>query len=74
LLWGALLPAVIVLLAFLWPLAALFLLLIYPLQLARLARRGGLAWGFFTLLGKFPEALGALKYHLRRDGRIIEYR
>lgn len=74
LLWGALLPAVIVLLAFLWPLAALLLLLIYPLQLARLARRGGLHWGFFTLLGKFPEALGALKYHLRRDGRIIEYR
>ena len=48
LLWGALLPAVIVLLAFLWPLASLLLLLIYPLQLARLARRGGLNWAFFT--------------------------
>lgn len=74
LLWGAVLPAVILLLALLWPAAALVLALAYPLQLARLVRRGGLAWGVFTLLGKFPEALGVLKYHTARDGRIIEYR
>lgn len=73
-LWGALLPAVILLFALLMPLAALGLALLYPLQLLRLMRRGGAAWGFFTLLGKFPEALGALKYHMRRDGQIIEYR
>lgn len=74
LLWGALLPAVILLLALLLPWAAVGLMLLYPLQLLRLMRRGGAAWGFFTLLGKFPEALGVMKYHMRRDGRIIEYR
>lgn len=74
LLWGALLPAVILLLALLLPWAAVGLMLLYPLQLLRLIWRGGAAWGFFTLLGKFPEALGVMKYHMRRDGRIIEYR
>lgn len=74
LLWGALLPGVILLLALIAPLAAAVLALAYPLQLLRLVRRGGMLWGAFTLLGKFPEALGVLKYHLRRDGRIIEYR
>ncbi|MFG6582371.1 glycosyltransferase [Sulfitobacter sp. 1A12779] len=74
LLWGALLPAVILLLALVLPWAGLGLALLYPLQLFRLMRRGGAAWGFFTLLGKFPEAMGVLKYHMRRDGRIIEYR
>lgn len=73
-LWGALLPAVILLLALLTPWAAVGLMLLYPLQLLRLIWRGGAAWGFFTLLGKFPEALGVLKYHMRRDGRIIESR
>ncbi|SFG55685.1 glycosyltransferase [Sulfitobacter dubius] len=74
LLWGALLPAMIVLLALLMPWAALILALLYPVQLLRLIRRGGAAWAVFTLLGKFPEALGVVKYHMRRDGRIIEYR
>lgn len=74
LLWGALLPAMILLLALLTPWAALVLALLYPIQLLRLMRRGGGLWGFFTLLGKFPEALGVLKFHMRRDGRIIEYR
>ena len=64
----------ILLLALLMPWAALVLALLYPIQLLRLMRRGGGLWGFFTLLGKFPEALGVLKYHMRRDGRIIEYR
>lgn len=74
LLWGALLPVVILLLAFLTPPLAALLALLYPLQLLRLVRRGGVVWGSFTLLGKFPEAAGALKYYLRRDGKIIEYR
>jgi len=74
LLWGAALPGAILVLAIFAPLAALLLVFAYFLQWLRLVRRGGFAWGSFTLLGKFPEALGVLKYHLRRDGRIIEYR
>tara|TARA_R110002049_G_scaffold23781_7_gene84815 strand:+ start:17553 stop:18485 length:933 start_codon:yes stop_codon:yes gene_type:complete len=74
LVWGAALPLLVLLLAVPVSPWALMLLLIYPAQMLRLARRGGAAWGVFSVLGKFPEALGALKYHLGRDGRIIEYR
>jgi GT2 family glycosyltransferase len=75
LLWGALLPLLILLAALVLGPWALLVFLIYPLQVLRLARRGGLAWGFFTTLGRFPEAQGALGYLLRRaPRRIIEYR
>lgn len=58
-------------------------LLTYPAQITRLARREGggrIAWqrGFFTTLGKFPEAWGVLGYHIARlRGRrmgLIEYK
>jgi len=59
------------------------LLLAYPLQVARIALRGGGApvdWadGFLSVTGKFAEAKGAMGYHLNRlTGRkagIIEYK
>jgi len=60
------------------------LLLIYPLQFARLALREGLSarshwWrGGFLLLGKFPEMFGQLKFMMhRRAGSqppLIEYK
>jgi hypothetical protein len=77
LLWGAGLPVVLVLAAVIWP-SGLWLALAYPAQVVRLSRRGGWEWAFFTVLGKFPEALGALGFHLGRwRGRkrgLIEYR
>lgn len=52
--------------------------LVYPLQVARLARRGGAAWAFFSVLGKFAEARGALGYYWRQisggQKRLIEYK
>ena len=75
LLWGAVLPLVIVCLALFATPWALLLGLIYPLQVARLSRQGGLRWAVFTTLGKFPEALGALQFYLSRGKtRIIEYK
>ena len=77
-LWGAGLPATIVVLAALvgWP--ALLLFGIYPAQVARLSRSKGFAWAFFTTLGKFPEAQGALQFYrnraTRRSQGIIEYK
>lgn len=63
---------------------ALFLLLIYPLQIVRLARRGARSprenWlqAVFLVLGKFPEMLGQLKFLWRRFGAgkstLIEYK
>lgn len=80
--WGALLPAAILLAAPVTPWAML-LALAYPAQVLRLGLRGGAgpaAWetALFTVLGRFPEALGALEYRLRRRfGRragLIEYK
>ena len=75
LIWGAGLPLAILVLAVLVTPWALLLLLVYPLQVLRLSRRGGVVQAVFTVLGKFPEAQGALQYLLgRRKGRIIEYK
>lgn len=84
LIWGAGLPALIVLGAFVVHPAALVLALAYPAQVLRLAARKGLTrrlsweWAAFTVLGKFAEAQGVLRFHarrlLRRRARLIEYR
>ena len=84
--WGLALPLAILVLAFAWPLGALVLVLIYPAQVLRLARRYAgngerdfaLRRAALSVLGKLPEAQGALQYGLRRlrgrQGRIIEYK
>lgn len=83
LIWGAGLPVLIVLAALAHP-DALALVLVYPAQVLRLAARRGLSrrisweWAVFTVLGKFAEAQGVLRFHarrlLRRRANLIEYR
>jgi GT2 family glycosyltransferase len=85
--WGAVLPAAIALLA--WPTrgASLALLAGYPvlgLRVLRGASRRGIAprdarlLAFFTVLGKFPQAIGQAQFaFLRRMGRrrrIVDWR
>lgn len=81
-LWGAALPLAAVVGALVHPLA-LALLLAWPLQVLRLARRrgggrGAWEWAAFTVLGKLPEAQGVLGYWWSRlRGRrrgLIEYK
>lgn len=78
LLWGAALPVLIVLCALVAPLPALLLMLAYPVQILRLTRRWPLRRATFTVLGRFPEAQGALGYYLGRiSGRrrgLVEYK
>lgn len=84
LIWGAVLPLVIVALLFVSPALSLLLALAYPAQVLRLAARRGLSqrlsWevAFFTVLGKFAEAQGVLSYWLNRmrgrKGGLIEYK
>ncbi len=60
------------------------LLALYPLQIVRLAWRGRRSrwanWlrGLFLVIGKFPETLGVLHFHvhraLQRQSRLIEYK
>lgn len=76
-LWGVALPAAVIVAGLVHPLGWL-LALIYPAQVLRLARRGGLAWGYFTVVGKFAEARGLCSYwgnrlRGRRRG-LIEYK
>ena len=62
LVWGVGLPLVALIVPF-----GLWLLLLYPLQMLRIGLRSG-TWitAAFTVLGKFPEALGVLEFHLNR--------
>ena len=75
--WGLWLPAVIFVGALIHP-SALLLALVYPLQVVRLQRRLGWAGALFNVLGKFPEALGALRFYYRRwrggQATLIEYK
>lgn len=82
LLWGAILPVAILVLGLCSP-WFLALFAIYPLQIARLARRGGgtrAAWEEAALLtvSKCAEAVGVLEFHLNRlrgkRAGLIEYK
>lgn len=85
--WGFLVP--LVLLAAAWPTYGLSLIgfLLYPLQIYRVYRRtrrrtarhsDALAFGVSCVLSKLPEFVGFCKYHLTRgrgrSARIIEYK
>ncbi|WP_306751785.1 glycosyltransferase [Paracoccus actinidiae] len=79
LIWGLALPMAVLVLAPLAPPLALLLALAWPVQVARLTRRSGdLSEALFLTLGKIPEAIGVLDYHLGRlSGRrrgLIEYK
>jgi len=78
LLWGLGGVVAILLLTVLVGPMGLLAALVYPLQVVRLSRRGGLAWAFFSVLGKFAEAQGVLSYYWRQisggQKRLIEYK
>lgn len=83
LIWGAALPAAIVVATLTYPPAAAAAA-VYPLQAARIGLRqkhqggDGLLYGAFVVLGKFAEALGIAKFaYARLRGReqpLIEYK
>lgn len=76
--WGAGLPLFVGLAAIFIGPVGLLLVLIYPLQVARLARRSSVSWACFSVLGKFAEASGAVSYYWRQltggKKRLIEYK
>lgn len=75
--WGLAIPGVALFGSLLHP-AALAVLLVYPLQVLRLSKDMGWPAAFFNVLGKFPEAVGALRFYARNlnkgEKRLIEYR
>lgn len=82
--WGLGVPLATVIASLVLGWFGLLLLLVYPLQVVRLARRGDRStrenWlrAFFLVLGKFPEMLGQVKFLLNRFGAgktaLIEYK
>lgn len=79
LLWGLGVPTAAILGAILIHPVLLAILLVWPVQMLRLWRRDGDApRAVFLTLGKLPEALGVVEYHLKRwtgrSSRLIEYK
>jgi hypothetical protein len=77
--WGLLIPFAGLGLALWFGPPALLLWLIYPLQVIRLRNLpGGWSRSFFLVLGRFPEAIGAVKFHVQRllgrTAHLIEYK
>ncbi len=79
---GIILSVVVLVLMFgAWGLTGL---LLYPLQVVRLGSKSNLdskvkwSWAFFTVIGKFSEILGQLKFlknvFLQKPARLIEYK
>jgi len=83
-LWGFGIPVLIALACMAVGPWGLLLALVYPLQAVRLARKGSRSrrenrvQAVFLVLGKFPEALGQLRYCWRRltasKAQLIEYK
>lgn len=82
--WGLGVPLATIIASLMLGWSGLLLLLVYPLQVVRLARRGDRStrenWlrAFFLVLGKFPEMFGQVKFLLNRFGAgktaLIEYK
>ncbi|EXF92756.1 glycosyl transferase [Pseudomonas fluorescens HK44] len=82
--WGLGVPLATMIASLMLGWFGLLLLLVYPLQVVRLARRGDRSarenWlqAFFLVLSKFPEMLGQVKFLLHRFGAgktaLIEYK
>lgn len=82
--WGLLIPLFTVALACWSGIYALLILLIYPVQIVRLALKGTKSskenWlrAIFLVLGKFPEAIGQIKFVYNnlagKTAKLIEYK
>lgn len=82
--WGLVIPIIALILSVICIQWGLLFLLIYPLQVTRIAlsspNKDKSSWisAFFLVLGKFPEMLGQIKFYQRlrsgKQGRLIEYK
>ena len=81
--WGLAIPAAIILAVFAVSPWALLAILVYPLQIVRLAQRDGggpFGWAqaFFMTVGKFAETQGVLTFWtgrlMRRRANLMEYK
>ena len=84
LIWGLLIPVILLTATMLLGPVALFGALVYPFQMLRMARRAKLGfmnsmvYAFFEVLCKFPEMTGEIRYYLSlatgKKSTLIEYK
>ncbi len=84
LIWGLIFPVLAFVLIICFGYWGLLLLLIYPIQVIRIALLGSktekIKWlyAFFLVVGKFPEVLGQIKFYFNNyfniTARLIEYK
>lgn len=85
LIWGLVIPVIVILVGFFCWQCGLIVAMIYPLQIVRLFLRNKKKWephpwllAGFNVLGKFAEMYGQLRFHYRRVFgsaiRLIEYK
>jgi len=84
LLWGLLIPFLVLVISLLYGMWALYLLFIYPLQVIRLAGKGDRStrdnwiYACSLVLCNFPEVIGQIRFQLNRllnrKTKIIEYK
>jgi glycosyltransferase involved in cell wall biosynthesis len=77
--WGLVLPLGILIAALIKGSWALWLALLFPLQMLRMRGRGlSFTSAFFLVLGKFAETSGVMRFHVSRwrgrVGKLIEYK
>lgn len=82
--WGLIIPVIALVLSIICVWWGLLFLLIYPLQIIRIALKNPIkeksSWvvATFLVLGKFPEMLGQVKFYRRlyngKQGQLIEYK
>ena len=82
--WAGMLPLMIVLCAFKFPILSAILVFIYPLQVVRLTLKNrkpyklALAQAFYAVIGKFAELYGQVRFfchqYTKQQGKIIEYK
>lgn len=82
--WGLGIPVITAGLAMSFGVLGLVMLLVFPMQIVRLALRGKRSayenwwYAFFLVLGKFPEMMGQLNFRYNRllgkTARLIEYK
>jgi hypothetical protein len=78
LVWGGILPALILLATVALSSWYLLAFIMYPLQVLRIARSRDVTYSVFLVAGKFPQFLGAMRFYLnsKRNKRpcLIEYK
>jgi GT2 family glycosyltransferase len=83
-LWGGIIPIIVIICFFIHPILGFATLMLYPIQVLRMTVKSKLPtkkaffYSLFLVLGKFPELVGQIKFFLnkltKKNSKLIEYK